>query len=88
MSKYMIINHQNNFLHILVHAVLLHARSLLKNTDSNIIEILPKISLFPEGGQRGVYHRSYMIEKQLIKYGNIPLGVHFNLRFSNLKSDS
>ena len=25
-----------------------------------------------------VYHKSYLIEKQSIKYGNIPLVVHFN----------
>ena len=26
-------------------------------------------------------------KKQIIKYGNILLGVHFNLRYSKLKSD-
>ena len=40
MSKYIIINHENNFLHILV--------SLLKHTDLNITEFLPNILLFPE----------------------------------------
>ena len=32
-----------------------------------------------------VYHRTYLIKKQFIKYGNIPLGEHFNLRYSKYK---
>ena len=43
----MIFNDQNNFLHILVHVVLLHGH-LLKHTDLNITEFLSKILLFPE----------------------------------------
>ena len=46
MDKYRILNHQNNFLHILVYAVV--TGSLLKHTDSNITEFLPKILLFLE----------------------------------------
>ena len=42
MNKYMIINYQNNFLHILV-CVLYYVY-----TDLNITEFLPKILLFPE----------------------------------------
>ena len=34
-----------------------------------------------------VYHRTHLIKKQIIKYGNILLGVHFNLRYSKFKSD-
>ena len=33
-----------------------------------------------------VYHKTYL-KKKIIKYGNIFLGVHFNLRYSKLKSD-
>ena len=52
------------------------------NTYLNIIEFLPKILLFPEDCTS-----SGLIKKQIIKYGNILLGVHFNLRYSKLKSD-
>ena len=41
MNKYMIINHQNNFG---VYCVI--TRSLLKHTDLNIMELLPKPLLF------------------------------------------
>ena len=34
-----------------------------------------------------VYHKTYLIKNSFIKYGNIPLGEHFNLRNSKLKSD-
>ena len=47
MNKYVIFNDQNNFLHTLVHIVLL-TRSLLKHTDLNITEFLSKFLLFPE----------------------------------------
>ena len=34
-----------------------------------------------------VYHKTHPIRKQFFKYGNILLGVHFNLRYLKLKSD-
>ena len=43
----MIIDHQNNFLHMLVYFVLLHG-DYYKQTDLNITEFLTKILLFPE----------------------------------------
>ena len=45
MNKYLIINDQNNFLHILVCVV-----SLLKHTDLNIIKFLSKILIFLKDG--------------------------------------
>ena len=86
MNSYMIINAQNNFLHNLVCVVLLHVH-FLKQTDLNITEFLPKPSYFPKIAHLRVYHKTHLIKKQIIKYGNILLGVHFNLRYSKLKSD-
>ena len=64
------------------------ARSLLKNTDLNITECLTKILLFPEDcASLGLSQDLSDKKKQFIKYGNIPLGEHFNLRYSKLKSD-
>ena len=63
-------------------------RSLLKHTYLNVTEFLTGIPLFLEdcaswGLSQGLSDK----KKQLIKYGNILLGVHFNLRYSRLKSD-
>ena len=41
---------------------------------------------FPKIAHVRVYHRTHLIQKQIIKYGNIILGVLFNLRYSKLKS--
>ena len=77
MIDYVIINDQNNFLHNVVCVI---TRSFLKHTDLNITEFLPK-TIF------SITARTHLIKKQIIKYGNILLGVHFNLRYSKLKSD-
>ena len=48
------------------------------------VEVLQKIAK----KHLRVYHKTYLIKKkQFIKYGNILLGEHFNLRYSRLKSD-
>ena len=82
MNKYMIFNDQNNFLHILVRVVLLYG-----HTDLNITEFLSKILLFPEDCASSGLSQDPSNKKQFIKYGNNLLGVHFNLRYSKLKSD-
>ena len=46
-----------------------------------------KSNYFQKIAHLRVYHRTHLIKKQIIKYGNILLGVHFNLRYSKLKSD-
>ena len=53
-------------------------------TYSNIIVFLRKF--YEMLGPQSLSHCD-LIEKQLIKSGNNPLGVPFNLRFSKLKSD-
>ena len=63
-------------------------RSLLKHTDLNITEFLSKILLFPEDcASSGLSQDPSNNKKKIIKYGNILLGVHFNLRYSKLTSD-
>ena len=42
---------------------------------------------FPKIAHLRVNHKTHLIKKQIIKYGNILLEVHFNLRYSKLKSD-
>ena len=42
---------------------------------------------FPKIAHVLVYHRTHLIKEQIINYGNIFLGVHFNLRYSKLKSN-
>ena len=61
--------------------------SFLKHTDLNITEFLTKILLFPEDCTCSGLSQDPSDKKQIIKYGNILLGVHFNLRYSKLKSD-
>ena len=79
MNKYMIFNDQNNFLHTLMRIVL-----LLKHTDLNITDFLSKILLFPEDCASSCLSQDPSNKKQFIKYVNILLGVHFNLRYSKL----
>ena len=62
-------------------------RSFLKHTDLNITEFLPKILLFPEDCTSSGLSQDPSDKKQIIKYGNILFGVHFNLRYLKLKSD-
>ena len=57
-------------------------RSLLKHTDLNITGVLPKILLFPEDCASSGLSQDSSDKKQFVKYGNILLGVHFNLRYS------
>ena len=61
--------------------------SLLKHTDLNVTEFLSKSYYFLKIAHLRFYHRTHPIKKYFFKYGNIPLGVHFNLRYSKLKSD-
>ena len=42
---------------------------------------------FPKIAHLRIYHKTHLIKKQIIKYRNILLGVHFNLRYSKLKSE-
>ena len=54
----------------------------------NITKFLSKILLFPEDcTSSGLSQDPFDKKKQFIKYGNILLGVHFNLRYSKLKPD-
>ena len=47
-----------------------------------------KIRLFPEDCTSScLSQHPFAKKKQIIKYGNILLGVYFNLRYSKLKSD-
>ena len=57
-------------------------RSLLKHTDLNITGVLPKILLFPDDCASSGLSQDPSDKKQFVKYGNILLGVHFNLRYS------
>ena len=57
-------------------------RSLLKHTDLNITGVLPKILLFPDDCASSSLSQDPSDKKQFVKYGNILLGVHFNLRYS------
>ena len=75
----------NNFLHNLVCCVI--TRSFLKHTDLNITEFLSKILLFSQDYPSSGLSQDPSDKKQFIKYGNILLGVHFNLRCLKLKSD-
>ena len=79
----MIIDHQNNFPHIWVYFVLLHSHY----TDLNITEFLTDFLLFLEDCASLGLSQDLTDKKQFIKYGNILLGVYFNLRYSILKSD-
>ena len=53
----------------------------------NITEFLSKILLFPEDCASSGLSQDPSNKKQFIYYRNILLGVHFNLRYSKLKSD-
>ena len=68
--------------------VLCYYTVILKHTDLNITEFLPKILLFPEDCTcLGLSQVPSDKKSKFIKYENILLGVHFNLRYSKLKSD-
>ena len=67
--------------------VLCYYRSFLKHIDLNISKFLPKILLFPEDCTSSGLSQDPFEKKQIIKYENILLRVHFNLRYSKLKSD-
>ena len=57
------------------------------HTDLNITDFLTEIPRFLEDCASYGLSQDLSDKKKLIKYGNILLGEHFNLRYSKLKSD-
>ena len=68
---------------ILSYLILLHGH--YTDTDLIVTEFLSKIILFPEDCESLGLSQDPSDKQQIMKYGSILLGVHFNLCYSKLK---